>query len=145
MIKVERPEGDFARSYDTGANGKSSIFAWLNRGKESISLDLKDPKDKKLLEKILAKSDVFLSNLTLGSLKKLRLDYDQIKLINPRLISCEINGYGETKEALNSKNDILLRKRIRSAVARKPKGHDFDYTRQKVTGQMSRHMSHTGG
>ena len=103
VIKVERPEGDFARSYDTGANGKSSIFAWLNRGKESITINLKDPKDKKLLKKILTKSDIFLSNLTPGALKKLRLDYEQLKSINPRLISCEINGYGETKEAQSRK------------------------------------------
>ncbi len=103
VIKIERPEGDFARSYDTGANGKSTIFAWLNRGKESIAMNLKDPIEKELLEKILAKSDIFLSNLTPGSLEKLGLGHHHLNLINPRLISCEITGYGEKKEAKSLK------------------------------------------
>ena len=103
VIKIERPEGDFARSYDIGADGKSAIFAWLNRGKESVAMNLKDPRDKKILEKILLKSDVFLSNLTPGALKKLGLAYDYLNLINPSLISCEITGYGETKEANSRK------------------------------------------
>ena len=75
VIKVEQPQGDFARSYDKGANGNSAIFAWLNRGKESIALNLKNVKDKQLLEKILTKTDVFLSNLTPCSLKKLGLGF----------------------------------------------------------------------
>ena len=64
VIKVERPEGDFARSYDSGIDGKSAIFAWLNRGKESIALNLKNKKDKCILKKIINRSDIFLSNLT---------------------------------------------------------------------------------
>ncbi len=103
VIKVERPEGDFARSYDTGADGDSAIFAWLNRGKESIALNLKDTKDKKVLEKILKKSDVFLSNLAPGSLDKLGLNRTQLNSINPTIITCEITGYGTKKDALTRK------------------------------------------
>ena len=63
VIKVERAEGDFARGYDAGANGQSAIFAWLNRGKESICLNLKDPEDLVVMQRMLAKADVFVSNL----------------------------------------------------------------------------------
>ena len=73
VIKVERPEGDFARSYDTGADGDSAIFAWLNRGKESIALNLKDTKDKKVLEKI-------------ESISRLR-NLEQQNLINNKVIN----------------------------------------------------------
>ena len=109
VIKIERHEGDFARSYDNGANGKSAIFAWLNRGKESISLDLKNNDDKNLLKKMLKKADVFLSNLTPGSLEKLGLSYRKIKPLNPRLIFCEITGYGNSKIAKSKKAyDFLI-------------------------------------
>ena len=70
VIKIERPEGDFARFYDSGVNGNSAIFAWLNRGKESISLNLKNNDDKNLL-KMINKADVFISNLTLVHWKNL--------------------------------------------------------------------------
>ena len=109
VIKVERLEGDFARSYDSSVNGKSAIFAWLNRGKESISLNLKNKADKKIFKNMLKKADVFLSNLTPGSLEKLRLDYQQIKTLNPRLIFCEITGYGNSKLAKSKKAyDFLI-------------------------------------
>ena len=107
VIKVERPEGDFARSYDNSINGKSAIFAWLNRGKESISLDLKNKTDKKIFKNMLKKADVFLSNLTPGSLEKLDLDYSKINATNQRLIFCEINGYGNSENAKSKKPMIF--------------------------------------
>ena len=109
VIKIERPEGDFARSYDNGINGESAIFAWLNRGKESISLNLKNDEDKNLLKKMIRKADVFISNLTPGSLKKLNLDYASVNATNQRLIFCEINGYGNSKKAISKKAyDFLI-------------------------------------
>ena len=71
VIKIERPEGDFARGYDALANGQSSYFVWLNRGKESLVLDLTKPEDKALLEAMLAKADVFIQNLKPGAVGKL--------------------------------------------------------------------------
>ena len=103
VIKVERPEGDFARSYDSGIDGKSAIFAWLNRGKESIALNLKNKKDKCILKKIINRSDIFLSNLTPQALKRLELDYTNLKSDNPKLIYCKITGYGESEEASTRK------------------------------------------
>src|SRR5437763_13127354 len=67
VIKIERPEGDFARGYDRAAKGQSSYFVWLNRGKESLALDIKDPADKALLERLLARADVFIQNLAPGA------------------------------------------------------------------------------
>ena len=103
VIKIERPEGDFARFYDSGVNGNSAIFAWLNRGKESISLNLKNNDDKNLLKKMINKADVFISNLTPGSLEKLDLDYAKVNTTNERLIFCEINGYGNSENAKSKK------------------------------------------
>ena len=92
VIKVERPEGDFARDYDIGANGKSSIFAWLNRGKQSICLDLKTENDLNILKSIISQSDVLLSNLAPQSLNKLGLPNDVLNKLNPHLINCKITG-----------------------------------------------------
>ena len=103
VIKVERPEGDFARDYDNGVNGKSSIFAWLNRGKQSICLDLKTENDLNILKSIISQSDVLLSNLAPQSLNKLGLPNDVLNKLNPHLINCKITGYGETKEAISKK------------------------------------------
>ena len=109
VIKIERPEGDFARFYDSGINGNSAIFAWLNRGKESISLNLKNNDDKNLLKKMINKADVFISNLTPGSLEKLDLDYAKVNTTNERLIFCEINGYGNSENAKSKKAyDFLI-------------------------------------
>ena len=66
VLKIERPEGDFARGYDKGADGQSSIFIWLNRGKESVCIDLSDADDFALLKRILARADVLISNLSPG-------------------------------------------------------------------------------
>jgi formyl-CoA transferase len=103
VIKVERPVGDFARGYDVGAKGQSTIFAWLNRGKESVCLDLKSTGDSALMRAMLAKADVFVSNLAPGAIDKMGLDHESLRGGNPRLISCAISGYGEGGAAANKK------------------------------------------
>lgn len=103
VIKVERPEGDFARSYDTGAGGESAIFAWLNRGKQSICLNLKAADDLALMRSILARADVFLSNLAPGAVARLGLDGTELRQTNPGLITCTLTGYGDTGEAATRK------------------------------------------
>tara|TARA_A100000164_G_scaffold306319_1_gene282756 strand:+ start:834 stop:1964 length:1131 start_codon:yes stop_codon:yes gene_type:complete len=103
VIKVERKEGDFARGYDDGAEGQSTIFAWLNRGKESICLNLKDEKDLSVLINIIKKSDVLLSNLAPGALGRISLTNSFLKKINPKLINCKITGYGEEGDAAKKK------------------------------------------
>jgi formyl-CoA transferase len=95
VIKIERPEGDFARYYDRLAQGESAYFVWLNRGKESICLDLARAGDKALLAAMLAKADVFIQNLKPGAIAKLGFALDRIHREHPRLIICSISGYGE--------------------------------------------------
>lgn len=94
VIKVERDEGDFARHYDHIVDGESAYFVWLNGGKESIVLDVKDKADQQLLERLLARADVFIQNLRPGAVERLGLDYERVSQINPRLIMCSISGYG---------------------------------------------------
>ncbi len=96
VIKVERPEGDFARGYDDVAKGQASYFIWLNRGKESVALDLAKPDDKTLLEAMIAKADVFIQNLKPGALAKLGFPVARLRKDYPRLICCSVSGYGET-------------------------------------------------
>jgi itaconate CoA-transferase len=96
VIKVERPEGDFARRYDALVHGESAYFVWLNRGKESVVLDLGKPDDKALLEAMLAKADVFVQNLKPGALAKLGFAFTRLRQDYPRLICCSISGYGES-------------------------------------------------
>ena len=96
VIKVERPEGDFARGYDQVAKGEASYFVWLNRGKESVALDLGKPEDKALLEAMIAKADVFVQNLKPGALAKLGFAVARLRKSYPRLICCSVSGYGET-------------------------------------------------
>ncbi|NQV22176.1 MAG: CoA transferase [Rhodospirillales bacterium] len=95
VIKIERADGDFARGYDRAANGESSYFAWLNRGKESLVLDIKDAEDSALLHKILSKADIFLENLATGAAVRAGLGPDVLLKRYPRLITCHISGYGE--------------------------------------------------
>lgn len=95
VIKVERDEGDFARGYDTLVKGESAYFVWLNRGKESIRLDVKDAADKALLERMIASADVFLQNLAPGAAARLGFGADDLLARHPRLICCSISGYGE--------------------------------------------------
>jgi itaconate CoA-transferase len=96
VIKVERPEGDFARQYDHVVHGESANFVWLNRGKQSVVLDLGKADDKTLLEAMLAKADVFVQNLKPGALAKLGFAMARLRTDYPRLICCSISGYGET-------------------------------------------------
>jgi formyl-CoA transferase len=96
VIKVERPEGDFARGYDQLVRGQASYFIWLNRGKESITLDLTKAEDKSVLEAMLAKADVFVQNLKPGAIAKLGFAIDRLRRDYPRLIVCSVSGYGET-------------------------------------------------
>ncbi|MCR5860310.1 CaiB/BaiF CoA-transferase family protein [Mesorhizobium sp. J428] len=109
VIKVERKgSGDFARGYDRAANGESAYFVWLNRGKESLELDIKDPDDRALLERILARADVFLQNLAPGSLEKLELDSASLRARFPQLVTCDITGYGDDGPMRNAKAYDLL-------------------------------------
>ena len=94
VIKVERPEGDFARGYDADARGYSSYFVWLNRGKESIALDLKNSDDMRILKHMLATADVFIQNLMPGALERLGVSMANLRTENPALITCDISGYG---------------------------------------------------
>lgn len=95
VIKVERVgEGDFARGYDETVNGMSSYFVWLNRGKESVTLDIKDATDRAVLDAMVAVADVFVANLAPGALERLGLDGDHLRARHQRLITCTISGYG---------------------------------------------------
>jgi formyl-CoA transferase len=96
VIKVERPEGDFARQYDHVVHGESANFVWLNRGKQSVVLDLGKSEDKALLEAMLAKADIFVQNLKPGALAKLGFAMARLRKDYPRLICCSISGYGES-------------------------------------------------
>jgi crotonobetainyl-CoA:carnitine CoA-transferase CaiB-like acyl-CoA transferase len=95
VIKVERPEGDFARDYDHLVDGESAYFVWLNRGKESICLDLKEADDLQVLVDIVAGADVFIQNLAPGAAARLGLGSGDLTRRFPRLIYCSISGYGE--------------------------------------------------
>lgn len=95
VIKVERAgTGDFARDYDDTVRGMSSYFVWLNRGKESITLDIKEAGDLALLEAMIAGADVFVQNLVPGAVERLGLDQPTLRARHPRLIICAISGYG---------------------------------------------------
>jgi formyl-CoA transferase len=96
VIKIERTEGDFARSYDHAANGESAYFVWLNAGKESICLDIDRSEDAALLHRMLGYADVFLHNLAPGSLEKRGFGGNDLRKGNPGLVTCEITGYGRT-------------------------------------------------
>ncbi len=96
VIKVERPEGDFARQYDSVVNGQSAYFVWLNRGKESIQLNIKEKNDLDLLKKMISKADIFIQNLAPGIVNKFGLDCDTLRELDPSLITVDISGYGES-------------------------------------------------
>eukprot|EP01037_Dinobryon_pediforme_P020806 gene20806-21514_t len=95
VIKVERPEGDFAREYDHLVHGESAYFVWLNRGKESICLDLKLAQDRSVLAAMIAEADIFIQNLAPGVIDRLGFAVDDLRRRHPRLITCSISGYGE--------------------------------------------------
>jgi len=109
VIKIERPEGDFARYYDDLAHGESAYFVWLNRGKESVVLDLARADDKAVLAAMLARADVFVQNLKPGAVAKLGFSIDRLRRDHPRLICCSITGYGETGPyAMRKAYDMLI-------------------------------------
>ena len=95
VIKIERAEGDFGRRYDSFVHGESAYFVWLNRGKESLTADIKDPDDAALLHRILAKADVFIQNLAPGAAGRAGFDSGELRARHPRLITVDISGYGE--------------------------------------------------
>ncbi len=95
VIKIERQGGDFARHYDSVAGGLSAYFVWLNRGKESIVLDLKKAEDAALLHRMVAKADVFVQNLIPGAAARAGFGAEELRRRHPRLVTCDISGYGE--------------------------------------------------
>ncbi len=95
VIKIERPGGDFAREYDRVVQGQSTYFVWLNRGKESICLDLRQAQDRLTLNNLLSCADVFVQNLRPNALSALGIDLPALRSKRPALITCSISGYGE--------------------------------------------------
>lgn len=96
VIKLERPEGDFARDYDKAARGWSAYFVWLNGGKESVVVDLKQPADVELVRRLVAAADIYMENLGPGVAAKYGLDSDDLREAHPQLIACSVSGYGST-------------------------------------------------
>lgn len=106
VIKIERPEGDFARRYDAAAKGLSSYFVWLNRGKRSVVLDWSEPRDREALDRLLERSDVLVHNLGPGAMERLGLGAAELTASYPRLVHAGISGYGsggpyETKKSFD--------------------------------------------
>ncbi len=110
VIKIERPGGgDASRGYDSTVKGLSSHFVWVNRSKESLSLDVKRPEAKQVLQKLIGKADVFLQNLAPGAAERLGLGSSELRQQNPRLIWCGISGYGpEGPYARKKAYDLLV-------------------------------------
>ena len=108
VIKIERPEGDFARYYDDVVKGQCTHYVWLNRGKESVVMDLTKPEDRRLFEAMLAPADVFLQNLKPGALAKLGYPVEDLRKKHPKLICCSISGYGDEGPYRNRKAYDLL-------------------------------------
>jgi itaconate CoA-transferase len=109
VIKVERPgKGDFARDYDQRVNGLCSHFVWVNRSKESLALDLKNTKDLAVLKQLLRRADVLVQNLAPGATDRLGLSYEALSEANPKLIVCDISGYGSNGPYRNKKAYDLL-------------------------------------
>src|SRR5690606_4879841 len=97
VIKVERPDGgDFARRYDQAARGQSSYFVWLNRSKESITLDVKQPEGAEVLDDLIARADVVVHNLGPGAADRLGITAERLRAKHPELVHCTISGYGTT-------------------------------------------------
>jgi itaconate CoA-transferase len=108
VIKIERPEGDFARGYDAAAKGQSSYFVWLNRGKESAIVDLATKEGRAELEGLIASADVLLQNLKPGSMDKLGFSLERLRRDYPKLICCTITGYGDSGPYAHRKAYDLL-------------------------------------
>ncbi len=108
VIKVERSGGDFARGYDSAVGADSSYFAWINHGKESIVLDIKDDEDRAVLLRMIEAADVFVQNLAPGALGRLGLGSGALRERRPRLITCDISGYGDDPDLADKKAYDLL-------------------------------------
>jgi len=109
VIKVERPGvGDFARGYDTTVRGLASHFVWLNRSKESLTLDLKRPEAREVLERLIARADVFVQNLAPGAVDRMGLGAETLRARHPGLIVCGLTGYGSTGPYAGKKAYDLL-------------------------------------
>jgi crotonobetainyl-CoA:carnitine CoA-transferase CaiB-like acyl-CoA transferase len=109
VIKIERPgTGDFARDYDGVVNGTSAYFAWLNRSKESVTCDLKEPDDRALVERLLERADVFVQNLAPGAAARLGLGAEQVVERHPRVVACDLSGYGSSGPYTDKKAYDLL-------------------------------------
>ncbi|MCC8940743.1 CoA transferase [Bradyrhizobium sp. Arg68] len=108
VIKIERPEGDFARGYDAAAKGQSSYFVWLNRGKDSAVVDLATREGRAQLEDLIAGADVLLQNLKPGSMDKLGFARERLRKDYPKLIMCTITGYGDSGPYADRKAYDLL-------------------------------------
>ena len=108
VIKIERPEGDFARFYDHGAPGGSTYFVWLNRGKQSVVLDLREERARRQLAGLIARADVVVQNLKPGAMARLGLPIEELCARHPALICCSISGYGEEGPLADRKAYDLL-------------------------------------
>ena len=109
VIKIERPaDGDFARAYDDFVNGLSSIFIWLNRGKRSVTLDIKHPDARAALATLIGGADVLVQNLAPGAAARLGLTHEALRVANPKLVVCDISGYGESGPFVQKKAYDLL-------------------------------------
>jgi formyl-CoA transferase len=108
VIKVERPEGDFARGYDAAAKGQSSYFVWLNRGKQSVVADLATKEGRAQLEDLIASADILLQNLKPGAMDKLGFSLARLRKDYPKLICCTITGYGDSGPHAHRKAYDLL-------------------------------------
>src|SRR2546425_1491259 len=109
VIKIERPDvGDFARGYDETVRGMASHFVWLNRSKESLTLDLKHPEARQIVQQLLEHADVFIQNLAPGATERLGLGADALSQRYPRLIVCDVSGYGSSGPYRDKKAYDLL-------------------------------------
>lgn len=109
VIKIERPGvGDFARAYDQSVKGLSAYFVWLNRSKESLTLDVKHAEARAILGELIARADVFIQNLAPGAAARLGLDAETLLAKHPRLIVCDISGYGDSGPYAQKKAYDLL-------------------------------------
>jgi len=124
VIKIERPEGDFARGYDSAVHGESAYFVWLNRGKESLVLNIKDEADTTLLNNILCRADVFIQNLAPGAAARAGLGSGALREKYPRLVTVDISGYGEEGPYADMKAyDLLVQAESGlSSVTGRPEG-----------------------
>src|SRR5499433_2740137 len=114
VIKIERPDGgDFARAYDTTVRGLSSHFVWLNRGKESLTLDLKRPEGQLVLARLLERADIFVQNLAPGAADRLDLGVETLRRKYRRLITCSLTGYGSSGPYASKKAyDLLVQSEV---------------------------------